>query len=152
MLKKAWIVFHDDCEKKIGKNGALYPIKAMVSKAPNQVLWIAGILHISKTSQDRCINTHSSIDLEDILNSIRLVEFYIEEALRIISLSDAVGELHDAQLASNWLYSKYKKSFLKKDLYQYGPSCIRYAKKAKQFYRFWRNITISFKQMQMNGI
>ena len=95
--KELWIRFNDEYDAKIGKNGSLHSIKSMVSKSANQVLRIAGILTAFKHAHAQ------SVHMEEMQNALKLMKYYINEALRIEGASNTDRDLNLAQSVSDWL-------------------------------------------------
>jgi hypothetical protein len=128
--KKRWVEFHDETDRKMKEDGEYYPIKPFASKAAEQVSRIAAIFAFSETSfvSDKELR----IDLQQLDRAIELVDYYLSEALRILSRSSSDPNTHLATLTLEWIKrSRSDQIFSIADVYQRGPSQIRGAKKAK---------------------
>lgn len=75
--KEEWIKYVDAIERKSGKKGQYSNIQGFVSKIPEQVLRISGVLELID-------DIHSKeISLQTIRNSIILTDYYIAEQIRL---------------------------------------------------------------------
>ncbi|MCH9625152.1 MAG: hypothetical protein S4CHLAM123_03210 [Chlamydiales bacterium] len=126
MEKKAkgiWIDFHNELDKRLLSSGDFHSIRRFASKAPEQVLRIAGILTVFYQ------NDFSFVSEGTIKQAIELVDFYLNEAARIEGLNQTNGYLELAQESLLWLENYQRKtneqSIPISTLYQKGPLKVR---------------------------
>ncbi|CCB89121.1 YfjI family protein [Simkania negevensis] len=130
--KKLWVVFHDETDSELVKDGTLYSIRRMANKAPEQALRIAGILTLIENPDA------NSISADTMSNAIQLVKFYMNEACRISELESINPDLELAQALLNWMKKKALKAdgeklFSLQEVYQRGgPKDIRNVATAKK--------------------
>ncbi len=117
--KTAWIAYYNETEKRMSDDGDLAPIRGWASKAPENVLRLAGVTRL-------LYNPHASqIDQDDIERAILLIRFYEKEALRLIGVSATrAGEEAAKQLLA-WIAKQGKKRILKAEIMQNGPRQFR---------------------------
>lgn len=123
--KKEWITYHDCIDLDSGLGKRLEPIRRLSNKAAEHVLRLAGNLQIIDLIET------DQIDVEYIQKGIRLVEYYLEESMRIQGCLSIHPDLVLSQRLLDWLYSKEKDLFSLQEIYQYGPPQIRQASKAR---------------------
>lgn len=123
--KLLWISFHDWVETEMGKGGAFEEVKAFGSKAPEHVLRLAGSL-----SAWGNLNVQE-ISIEQMEAAIELGQFYLKEALRLLTAAVANPVLQEAAELLAWMKQKACPVYLVQ-IYQFGPNRIREAKKARR--------------------
>lgn len=116
--KAAWIVFHDDVEKEMKANGKFSQIRAFGSKAPDQVLRIAGILALLEDLDAPYIKSNH------LHAAICLVEYYLTETLRLHGSTSIDPNLVAAQELLEWCQSNHEKIWPSL-VVQYGPNHLR---------------------------
>jgi hypothetical protein len=127
VAKRRWIKFHDETDRKMNEDGEFYPIKPFASKAPEQVLRIAGDFAFFES-----VEVEPTINLDQLERAITLVVYYLEEALRILGKSGCDPNINLAAQTLEWIKrNRSDQIFPIADIYQRGPSQIRNAKKAK---------------------
>jgi hypothetical protein len=128
--KDRWITFHDAIDQALKPDGNYYPIRRTANKAAEQVLRIAGILTLIHNFEAE------SLELDVIELAIQLVQFYLDESLRIgeVSLSDPDLEL--AQKVLTWMKKKAaneaKRFSLQEIYHDAGPRAVRNKKTAQK--------------------
>lgn len=128
--KRRWIEFHDETDRKMNEDGEFYPIKPFASKAPEQLLRIAAIFAFSESLGKSEVEV--SISLQQLERAMRLVIYYLDEALRILGKSCCDPSINLATQTLEWIKRhRYGQVFPLADIYQKGPSQIRNAKKAR---------------------
>jgi hypothetical protein len=117
--KALWIVFNNKTDEELGEGKRFHPIKAMGSKAANQVIRIAGIFSLIEDFDSKVIT------IEHMQRAILLVDYYLDEALRIDGFSAFDSDLVLAAKVLNWLKRRGSKPFAEKDIYKNGPQKVR---------------------------
>ena len=123
--KRVWIAFHDDTERRLGPGGELSLVRSLASKAPEHAARLAGILAFIDNPESVVI----SVDY--IHAAIRLIQHYLDEALRLFNAGVMDPELANAQSLLDWLLKKAKSVISLVEIYRYGPQGIRDAKTAR---------------------
>jgi len=124
--KAVWVKFHDEIDKELSSEGNLAGIRRFGSKAAEQVLRLAGILAMLDNPNV------GLVDEKYIDRGIVLVRYYLSEIERIQGYLSIPINLVLAQKVLDWYRSKNKEKLLLRELYQYGPSELREAKKARE--------------------
>ena len=122
-----WCDYHDLIESKM--NSDYSEFEEFAAKAPEQCLRIAGVLELVEHPLAQ------SISVSSLQRAIILTDFYLEEALRLISPGKEVKSLTDADKLLTWLKKPSTKldnanMISIRDIYRLGPPCIRTRKKA----------------------
>lgn len=134
--KRCWIEFHNQIDVKMGKGQTYNSIKPFASKAAEQVLRIAGIFAFA----EQLSIEKPQIMLEHIERAITIVEFYLNEALRIVGCSSSDPDIALAIQTLEWLRKeRVGVTFPLSEVYQYGPTAIRSANKAKSIMQILKN-------------
>lgn len=116
--KAEWVVFHNHVEKEMCNGGKFSQIKAFGSKAPEQVLRIAGILTLLENLEAQ------NIKLNHLRAAICLVEYYLTEVLRLHGSTSIDPNLISAQELLDWCQSNYQMIWPSLVL-QRGPNHLR---------------------------
>ena len=124
--KKLWIKFHNDIESKLHVDGPYSTIKGFANKAAEHAARVAGVLSLTENPRS------TEITLTSLQSGIKLVEFYLQEAIRLFNSSFADPELTSAENLYNWIVSREKNEICLQEIYQKGPSTIRNAKTARK--------------------
>lgn len=113
----AWIRYHDNVEKTLGRGGELHEIKPTAAKSAENALRIAGVMAITEGL--------ASIPEEIVERAAILARWYLDEALRIAYPVKIETQLLQAQQLLDWLTAKDWKSFDARQLQREGPSFVR---------------------------
>lgn len=119
----AWIRYHDDVEKALGKGGELHEIKPAAAKSAENALRIAGVMAVTEGL--------SSIPEEIVTRATLLSRWYLTEALRTAYPVKIEAKLLQAQQLLDWLTAKGWRSFDARQLQREGPSFIRKSCKSR---------------------
>lgn len=122
--KETWIRFHDEVDRSLKPDGKYHSIRRMANKAAEQVLRISGVLTLIED-----FNV-TSITLDRVERAIQLMQYYLDEALRISEASFSDPKLDLAQTVLNWMKRKAleggnEKIFSLQEIYQNGPTNVR---------------------------
>ncbi len=127
--KSKWKRFNESIEKELSSSGRYFPIRRLANKAADYALRIAGILTLIESLDAECILQHS------INQSIVIMNYYLDEALRIHSVAVRDQELCLAEQVLEWMQKKAKEIntdlFPLQMIYQEGPGSVRTAKTAR---------------------
>jgi hypothetical protein len=130
--KNSWVLFHDEIDRSLKPDGALYSIRRMANKAAEQALRISGILTLMENFE-AC-----SIPSGAMERAIALTRYYLDEALRIADMSFLDSDLELAQAVLMWMKKKaaiesHEKIFSLQEIYQKaGPRGVRNKKMAQK--------------------
>jgi 5S rRNA maturation endonuclease (ribonuclease M5) len=130
--KHIWQMFHDKVEEQLSENGNLSSIKGLGNKAPEHALRLATVLAGFDAPE---ISNFSRISRGYIRNSIILVQYYLNEALRLFNSGISDPDLVEANKLLDWLRAKKKTIVSLVELYQRGPNSIRNVKKVRKLMR-----------------
>lgn len=123
--KELWVIYYNDVESNIGEGKLLSPIRGLANKAPEHVLRIAGVLSLVKNID--C----TVIEIQEIKSAIKLVNHYMNEALRLFDSNNSDQTLSLTSLLLQWLCNNKKSQISLVEIYQYSISSIRNAKIAR---------------------
>lgn len=127
--KELWVTWHDEIDRKLGEGKSLAPIKGFACKSPELLLRIAGVLSIVANPDAE------QITLQEMEQAVELMDYYLYEALRLEGSFSSDPDLTLAEKTLAWLTKRVEEKgenkILLSEIYQYGPSLIRNAKKAR---------------------
>lgn len=123
--REAWIVFHNQCEAAIGKNGALLTIKAFAAKLAEHAGRLAAVLTMYAEPQAQ------SVPLWAMKSGVALAGHYAMEMLRLHGGASIPMPLRNAQRLLEWWQRREEPILHLAKIYQYGPSDLRNGKAAK---------------------
>jgi ATP-dependent Clp protease ATP-binding subunit ClpA len=129
--KNRWEEFHNEVDRALRLDGVYYPIRRTANKAAEQVLRIVGVFTVTE-------DFHAvRISLDAIERAILLMQFYLEEALRITDASFSDDGLDLAQGVLRWMKKRAlrdskNKIFSLVEIYQGGPRGVRNKKAAEK--------------------
>jgi hypothetical protein len=124
---KAWTDYYDRIEAQVGAGGRLAPVRGLANKAPEHASRLAATLEGFKDPNANKVGK----PLFD--TATELVDFYLNEALRIYATIQDSADLKLAELTLEWLTKQWKEpAFSLRDIYQFGPYAIRDAEPAKR--------------------
>jgi hypothetical protein len=126
--KQIWHMFHDKVEEQLSEQGDLSSIKGLGNKAPEHALRLAAVLAGFDAST---ISNFSRISSRYMRNSIILIHYYLNEALRLFNSGITDPKLTEANKLLEWLRTKKKTIVTLIEIYKYGPTSVRDAKKAR---------------------
>jgi len=127
--KQIWQMYHNKIEDQLSIFGKLSSIRGFGNKAPEHSLRLAtGLAGFDAPD----ISNFSRISSGYLLNSTILTQYYLNEALRLFNSGVADPNLYEANKLLDWLRDKGKTKVTLLEIYQYGPTSIRDAKKARQ--------------------
>ena len=119
IAERYWKACHDNIEQQSGMGGELANISDFAAKAPEHAARIAAVLAIFNdvTAGDVCA--------ECMEGGIRLVEWYISEALRLTRAARTDPRLLRAATLLDWLRARPEESFQLRDVLRLGPAPLR---------------------------
>jgi hypothetical protein len=117
--KRLWIEAHDQIESNM-KNGADFSgVRAWASKAPAQILRIAGVLTLIEDSKA------TRIEKIAITQATQIVHFHLSEAARIIGANVVPVSIRHAEALLEWCHKTGRSQLSSADALQLGPGCTR---------------------------
>jgi hypothetical protein len=124
--KTLLIQFSDSVELKQAPGGEFAQVTGYASKAAEQAARIAGVLTLFEDLDAPCVTK------EMMYYGITLAEYYLSEVLRLQSVASVSVETDQAEQLRQWLLNTWKfDDIVPSEATQYGPSCVREAKKTR---------------------
>lgn len=121
--RKAWGAIHDEFEAGLKPGGPYFGFNDLASKAAEQVARLAAIFACMQYG----LGTHP--DEHDVLNAAVIVQWHMNEAMRIFSRVEADAALTDAVDLSRWLIEQSKARgclrLSRREIQRSGPSSVR---------------------------
>ena len=131
--KQAWIHAYEAIEAESGKGREFESIEGFAGKAANHIIRLAGIMALFDD-----IN-RLTIARPYIENAIKLMEYYLNERLRLTKMAEPSLELEQAKTLLKWIQDKGLKLVTLPDIYQLGPNRIRNKNQAQTSVRILEN-------------
>ena len=116
--KQTWIQFHDHIQTLVRSDQPLASIQGLAAKAAEHAARLAGILALVEDPQV------GEIEGTLIEAGIELVQFYLDEALRLFNAAAINPDLLLAEKLLSWARLRGGLIYLRA-IYQYGPNAIR---------------------------
>ncbi len=120
---RMWIAYHDHIERQQGQDGVYRPITGLASKAAEHAARLAGITQLFDEP------TAKEIMQDYMAYGIKLVDFYLSEALRIKESTES-KEITEAEKLLKWLKAEGLKNIYPTKVYQFAPGGLRTKDKA----------------------
>ncbi len=114
-----WVELYNEIEKKSGPGRDFESISGFAGKAPNHLIRLAGIMALFEDVHRK------TIPVEYIGRASELIEYYLNERLRIVKISEPDQDLENAKVLLKWIQKKGLKVLTLPDVYQRGPSRFR---------------------------
>lgn len=121
-----YVEFANAIEKEMGPKGSLVSAKAFASKLPENAARLAGVLALVGDAQAAVIDDRTLAD------AIKLSQFYLSEAMRLMAAGSIDPRLRQAEHLREWLLSHDTDIIALRSIYQFGPASIRQASKARE--------------------
>lgn len=122
--RQMWVAYHDHIEAQQAPGGAYRPITAFASKAAEHAARLAAIIQLFDQPDAR------DVDAEFMAHGIRLVDFYLTEAIRLRQLSSENQDLILAEKLLEWFKAEGLLQIYPVKVYRDGPGAIRSKAKA----------------------
>ena len=122
------IGFSDEVEAAQGPGGKFETIRAFASKGAEQAARLAGVLSLWRDL------SNPEVSIDAMRCAIRLVEYYLSEALRLSGVAQVSEEVALAEALRTWMLSaSWGKPWLTlREVVRVGPSRLRESPRAKQ--------------------
>lgn len=117
--KKIWVQAYEEIEAASGKGRMFESIEGFAGKASNHILRLAGVIALFEDIK------RATIEKSHLIKAITLMEYYLTERLRIMSMAAPDADLMDAEKLLEWIKSKRLKVVTLSDVYQNGPGRFR---------------------------
>jgi hypothetical protein len=117
--KKLYIEFHNYCDRNAATGSNYEPIRGLANKAAEHALRIAGVFTVA--SNDSCVSA-DAMERAIMERAIKLMMYYLNEAIRISSAGQINRDLKDAELLLKWLQEKNLTLIYPVLIYQEAPS------------------------------
>jgi hypothetical protein len=127
--KRLWIEAYNTIERQLGPKGQLIDIKATAAKAADNILRIAA--NTEFVDDPDC--TH--IEADSLHDAIRLMEYSLNEALRLAHTVHVPEQMEQAQEFLKWLREHMKEGVVTvRDICRRGPPFARSASIARKLF------------------
>ncbi len=114
-----WCAFYDHIEGQCGPGSDLRPIQDFAAKSAEHAARIAGVLTIVE-------NIHATeIGIEAMRSALMVVDWYVNEAVRLQQAARTDAKLMVAQQLLDWMRGRGEEVFSFREIVQFGPSAIR---------------------------
>jgi len=123
--RSSWIEFSDSNEREVGPDGSLVAIKPFAAKAAEHAARIAAVITVVGDPDA------TTITADTMEASIAILNYYLDEWLRLTAIHREDEALDLAEQALDWLQAKGFTTLRLRDLYSSGPNHLRSAKKAR---------------------
>jgi hypothetical protein len=117
--KQVWVEVHDAIESDQKDGGEYSSIRPFASKAPAQILRIAGVLTVIE--QPNAV----AIEMSAIARAATLMKYYLGEATRIVGTSSVPEHVRHAEALVEWCRRERKTEIYSREALQFGPNAIR---------------------------
>jgi len=128
-----WTGYHDHVEVQQTLDGAYRPISSLASKAAEHAARLAGILQIFDDP------AAVAVDADHIKSGIKLMDFYLSEALRLKATASVGREVVEAEKLLKWFKEENLKQIYATKVYQYAPNGLRTKAQAMPILRLLEN-------------
>ncbi|MCA3101872.1 MAG: DUF3987 domain-containing protein [Rhodocyclaceae bacterium] len=119
----SWVRAHDRIERQLGGGGDYAAIRDVAAKAAENIARLAALLHVLDHGPA------GAIDAGCIERAVRIVDWHLHEARRLLADLDAPPELATAIRFDAWLRNEAARTgdprIASGRIYQYGPGCVR---------------------------
>ncbi len=113
-----WIEFHNAIDLELAAGKRFHVIRRFANKAAEHVLRLSGVLTLIEDFEAKEIN------LEHIERAIQLVNYYLNERMRIQGFISINENLIRAASLLNWLWEQGRMQIGLCIIYQFGPSSL----------------------------
>jgi hypothetical protein len=121
-----WQRVHDAVEAAMAPGGRFAVCKPWASKAPEQVLRIAGVLRLIEEPDA------ATIDVGTIRRATQIALWHLNEAVRLAGTAELSPEVRDAEALLAWCHATRRERLHSSDALQFGPTRIRERKRLMQ--------------------
>jgi hypothetical protein len=122
--RQMWIAYHDHIERQQAQDGPYRPITALASKAAEHAARLAAIIQLFDDPNA------NSVEADYMECGIKLVDFYLVEAIRLKQLATENQDLILAEKLLEWFKAEGLRQIYPVKVYHAGPSAIRSKAKA----------------------
>ena len=122
--KRRWVAFHDHVERQLAEGGPLEGVRGFGNKAAEHAARLAGVLTLVANV------TAQEIDETHMQAGIDLVNFYITEAVRLLTAGNVDPDILLAEKLLAW--AQLFPFIYLRQIYRRGPYAIRDGKVAKR--------------------
>jgi hypothetical protein len=115
--KALWIAAHDEIERRQTDGAEYAQVRAWASKAAEQVLRVAGVLAV--------VAGTAAIDAEMVEAAARLIDWHMDEAVRLVGASHIPADVRDAEAVLAWCHQRSLSEVYSGKLVRVGPPSVR---------------------------
>jgi hypothetical protein len=123
--KRLWIGAYNAIEQQLGPQGKFIDIQATAAKAAENILRMAGVIEF--TDNLEC----ALIEEDSLHDAIKLMQHYLNEAVRLANIVPVPEQLEQAQELLEWLKARGWSQFTLQQVYKTGPRFARSASQAR---------------------
>lgn len=122
-----WNEFADYIEALLVPGGDLRPVSGLANKCPEHAARIAANLALFDDIEAQ------KIGVDYLRRGIELVQYHLNEALRLLGVAQVSAELSDAKVLLDWLHVKWSEQHVAiKSIVRLGPAAIRDTETARK--------------------
>jgi hypothetical protein len=122
--KQLWVEAYEGIEAASGKGRRFESIEGFAGKAPNHMIRLAGVMALFDDIH------RETVPVQYMENAITLVQYYLNERLRISAMASPDLEIENAKILLAWIQKKDLRFVTLPDIYQSGPNRFRNKKQA----------------------
>ena len=127
--KTLWIQAYENIEAESGKGRMFEVIEGFAGKAAEHIVRLAGILAVFDNVGCR------TVEKPYVERAITLMEYYLNERVRITTMAVPDQELVSAQKLIDWIHEMKLRVVTLPDIYRCGPNRTRSANDARKIAR-----------------
>ena len=124
--RRAWIEFHDQCERAMAPDATLAPVRAFAAKLAEHAGRLAAVLTVYDNPDAM------EVPLIAMQSGVILATHYANEMIRLHGGASVAPELRSAQRLLTWWQTQPFPSLHLAAVYQRGPTAVRDAKTARK--------------------
>jgi phage/plasmid primase-like uncharacterized protein len=131
--KKLWVEAYEDIEASSGKGRLFESIEGFAGKSSNHMIRLAGVMAMFDDIHRKTISR------KYMKSAIALIEYYLNERMRVTSIAAPNLEIENAKTLLTWIQERGLKVVTLPDVYQFGPSRFRHKAQAEAVARTLEN-------------
>jgi putative DNA primase/helicase len=131
--KRLWVESYEDIEAASGKGRPFESIEGFAGKSSNHMIRLAGVMAMFDDIHRK------TIPRKYMENAITLIEYYLNERMRVSGIAAPNLEIENAKTLLTWINERGLKVVTLPDVYQFGPSRFRHKAQAEAVTRTLEN-------------
>jgi len=131
--KRLWIEAYGDIEAASGKGRPFESIEGFAGKSANHMIRLAGVMAMFDDIDRK------TIPKQYMENAIALIEYYLNERMRVSGMAAPNLEIENAKTLLSWIQERGLQVVTLPDVYQFGPNRFRHKSQAEAVARTLEN-------------